>query len=219
MVQYFKSLGLALLLSVIFVTFSVTQSNSQEVSTTFVAFERLINKWGGGRIYIGCGDDKFFKFKVEKNITGKFSLYHSRRGDWIKSKDAKFIGNRVEFELKKKNDLKINDLGLRDMVEFYNTTNKFHRLKAEKIYSPLEISKWGTVGAGDRAASFDKKIKIKNKVNSKSVLDLGSGMNFQVYEPQKINIRYEVIGIGEFIAKKSYSLGSSYFLECELIEL
>ena len=44
-------------------------------------------------------------------------------------------------------------------------------------------------------------------------------MNFQVYEPQKINIRYEVIGIGEFIAKKSYSLDSSYFLECELIEL
>ena len=70
---YFRFIGLTLLLSVICVTFSVTQSNSQEVSTTFVAFERLVNKWGGGRIYIGCGDDKFFKFKVEKNITGKFS--------------------------------------------------------------------------------------------------------------------------------------------------
>ncbi len=214
MLRYFKSLGLALLLSVICVTFSVTQSNSQEVSTTFVAFERLVNKWGGGRIYIGCGDDKFFKFKVEKNITGKFSLSHLRRGDWIKSKDAKFIGNRIEFELKKKDDLKINDLDYDGMKDFFNTTNDFHLLKEEKIYSSLEISEeWGTVGAGER------EIIIINKVNYRSVLDLGSGRYFQVYEPQKIKIRYEVIGVGEFITKKSYSLGSFNSSDCELIEI
>ncbi|MDA8875650.1 hypothetical protein N9I60_03730, partial [Planktomarina temperata] len=88
----------------------------------------------------------------------------------------------------------------------------------EKIYSSLEISEeWGTVGAGERAASFDRKIMIINKVNYRSVLDLGSGRYFQVYEPQKIKIRYEVIGVGEFITKKSYSLGSFNSSDCELI--